>query len=147
MYVRDALLHEPLETSPEELLGDLMPRLVTSRQATAAVLEGRRLVGLVGIHDILRRIVPVYIDLDEKLAEVLHDDYLEERAPRLRGTRVRDLMTTTMDVVAPSDTLIKVAVLFVEKRRKTLPVVDQGVFVGMITRRTLLERIAPALTR
>lgn len=146
MYVRDAMLETPLETTEDEALGTLLPRLIASRQATAAVLDNRRhLVGVIGVHDILRRIVPIYVDLDEKLVELMHANYLEERAVRLRSTRVRDLMTRSIDTVAPGDSLIKAAVLIVEKRRKTLPVVDHGRFVGMITRRTLLERISPAL--
>jgi CBS-domain-containing membrane protein len=146
MYVRDAMLETPLETTEDEALGTLLPRLIASRQATAAVLDARRhLVGVIGVHDILRRIVPIYVDLDEKLVELMHANYLEERAVRLRSTRVRDLMTRAIDTVAPGDSLIKAAVLIVEKRRKTLPVVDHGRFVGMITRRTLLETIAPSL--
>ena len=61
------------------------------------------------------------------------------------GTRVRDFMTTELDTVSPDDTLIKAVVIIVEHRRKTLPVVQDGKFLGMVTRRSILEKVAPSL--
>lgn len=146
MNVRSAMLEHPVTTHPEETFGELLSRLVVSRQATAAVLDDRgKLLGLVGIHDILRKIVPVYVDLDTKLMEVMHENYLEERMSRLKDTRVRDFMTTELDTVSPDDTLIKAVVIIVEHRRKTLPVVQEGKFLGMVTRRSILEKVAPNL--
>ena len=146
MNVRSAMLPEPVTTHPDETFGELLSRLVVSRQATAAVLEkDGKLVGLVGIHDVLRKIVPIYVELDTKLMEVMHENYLEERLKRLRGTRVRDFMTTELDTVSPDDTLIKAVVIIVEHRRKTLPVVQDGKFLGMVTRRSILEKVAPSL--
>ncbi|MBZ0111276.1 MAG: CBS domain-containing protein [Thermoanaerobaculia bacterium] len=146
MLVRDALIEDPLTARPDESLGDFLPRVMASRQATAAVLgdEGQ-LLGLVGVHDLLRKIVPVYLDLDFKLADVVHPGYLEERAPRLRRVLVKDLMTTKVDSVSLGDNLMRVVGLIVEKQRKTLPVLENGKFVGMVTRRTILDKLAPLI--
>lgn len=142
MYVRDAMLTEPVTSRPTEPFLEFLHRVVDSRQATAAVLsDENRLLGLVGIHDVLRKVVPVYVDLDTKLMEVMHEGYFEERLSRLEGLTVADLMCTEIDSISPDDTLIKTAALMVENRRKTLPVLQDGKFVGMITRRSLLERV------
>ncbi|MEM8961864.1 MAG: CBS domain-containing protein, partial [Acidobacteriota bacterium] len=62
-----------------------------------------------------------------------------------RDLAVGDFMATTIDTVSLDDTLIKVAALCVERRRKTVPVVDaENRFVGMITRRALLEHVVAA---
>lgn len=146
MYVRTAMLEQPVTTHPEETFGELLAKLVGSRQATAAVLDGDgRLVGLVGIHDVLRKIVPLYVDLDTKLMEVMHESYFEERIARLAHTHVSDFMTTDLDTVSPDDSLIKAVVIIVENRRKTLPVLEDGKFLGMITRRSILEKVVPDL--
>ncbi len=142
MFVRDAMLEHALTTTPDETLESLMPRLLASRQATSAVLdENGGLIGLVGIHDILGLLIPTYVDMQQKLLAIMHSSYAEEHAPLLKKTRVRDMMVTELDVVAPSDTLIFAIGLIVQNHRKTLPVVEEGKFLGMITRRTLLERI------
>ncbi len=146
MKVREAMLESPITVKPDELFADLLPRMLNSRQATAAVLaEDDTLLGVVGIHDILRKIVPLYIDLDNKLMEVMHEGYVEERLPRLKGTRIEELMVTEVDCVAPNDPLILAVSIIVEKRRKTLPVIEEGKFIGMITRRSILELVGPTL--
>ncbi|MCB1032471.1 MAG: CBS domain-containing protein [Acidobacteria bacterium] len=146
MRVRDVMLAAPITTTPEETLESLLPRQLASRQATAAVLgPGDELVGVVGIHDILRKIIPLYVDLDEKLMEVMHEDYVEERLQRLKNTRVADLMTRRLDTVSPDDYVTKAAAIIVEHCRKTLPVIQDGKFIGMITRRSILEKIGPTL--
>jgi predicted transcriptional regulator len=144
MQVRDALIQDPLTARPDETLGEFLPRVMASRQATAAVLgDDGQLLGLVGVHDLLSKIVPVYLYLDFKLADVVHAGYLEERAPRLRKVLVKDLMTTVIDSVSLEDNLMRVVGLIVENRRKTLPVLENGKFVGMVTRRTILNKLAP----
>ncbi len=146
MYVRNALLEAPLTVHPDEPFESLLHRLLEFRQATAAVLDDEgSLVGIVGIHDILRKIVPLYVDLDQKLMEVMHEGYFEERLGRLQGLSARDFMTSPVDTVSPDDTLIKTVGLIVENRRKTLPVLDDGRFVGMITRRSILETVTSSL--
>lgn len=140
------MLPAAVTTTPETTFEELMSVLLESRQATAAVLDDQqRLVGLVGIHDVLRKVVPLYVNLDRKLMEVMHEGYFEERVARLRNTRVRDFMVQAIDSVSPEDTLIKAVGIIVEKHRKTLPVIDDGRFVGMITRRTILEHVIPPL--
>ncbi|MCH9647556.1 MAG: CBS domain-containing protein [Deltaproteobacteria bacterium] len=146
MNVRTAMLESPVTTTPEETFPELLNRLLGSRQATAAVLDPEgRLVGLVGIHDVLRKIVPHYVDIDFKLMEVMHENYLVERMAGLKDTRVADFMTRKLDTVAPDDTLIKAAGIIVERCRKTLPVIEDGKFLGMVTRRSILETVGPTL--
>lgn len=148
MQVRSAMLDHPLTTTPEETFGSLLERMLPCRQATAAVLDaGGRLVGLVGVHDVLRKIVPLYVDLDSRLMEVMHESYFEERLAHLKDTKVTDFMTpvSAVDSVAPDDTLMKAVVIIVENRRKTLPVLDHGKYVGMITRRSILDKIGQLL--
>ena len=135
-----------MTTTPEETFRSLLPRQLASRQATAAVLDPEgRLVGVVGIHDILRKIVPLHVDLDRRLMDMLHEGYAEERLERLKDTCVADFMTRRLDTVAPDDFITKAVAIIVKRRRKTLPVVRDGKFLGMITRRSILERLGPAL--
>ena len=143
MYVRDALVSNPVTVSPDEPFTELVAKLLSSPQAKAAVLDAeRRVIGVVGVHDVLRKIVPHYLDLDQKLMEVMHEGYVEERLLRLTGLVAGDLMTAKVDCVTLDDTMIKAVSMIVEKRRKSLPVIDdEGRFIGIVTRRSILERV------
>ena len=142
MLVRDAMIPDPMTCRPDDSFPELLRRLLDSKQGAAAVLDDEgRLVGMVGFHHVLRKVVPVYIDLDAKLIEVMHEDYLEERLERLQDQRVRDFMIEEKVTVAPDDSLIKAAALIVEMGRKTLPVVEGERFLGFTTRRTIFEKV------
>ena len=142
MLVRDAMIPNAMTCSPDDSFPELLQRLLDSQQGAAAVLDTEgNLVGMVGFHHVLRKVVPVYIALDKKLMEVMHEGYLEERLERLRDRKVRDFMIDDKDTVGPEDALIKAAVMLVQLGRKTLAVVDGKKFLGMITRRSILEKV------
>jgi CBS-domain-containing membrane protein len=143
MHVETAMVPNPTTTRPEVPFKRLLAGLVRSGKSKAAVLDGAgRLVGLIGVHDILKKIVPHYVGLDAKLMEVMHAGYFGERLLRLEGMTVADLMSTEIDSVAPDDPLIKAVSVMVERRRKALPVIDaDGRFLGLVTRRSILARV------
>lgn len=146
MLVKDAMVKTPLQVKPDAKLREIMDEIIGGDQAGVAVIDaGGKLLGLVGTHDILRMIVPNYVDRDEALAKLMHEGYFEERFKKLAGVTAADVMSTELDVVAPRDTIIRAASLFVEHQRKVLPVVEDDRFVGMITRRSLLESIGREL--
>ena len=143
MLVQDAMIPQAMTCSPDESFPELLRRLLESQQGAAAVLDPEgNLVGMVGFHHVLRKVVPVYIALDGKLMEVMHEGYLEERLERLRDRKVRDFMIDDKDTVRPDDALIKAAVMLVQLGRKTLAVVDGSRFLGMVTRRSILEKVS-----
>jgi CBS domain-containing protein len=143
MLVKDAMVMTPLKVNPDAKLREILEEILGGDQAGVAVVDTRgTLLGLVGTHDVLRMIVPNYVDQVETLAGLIHEGYFEERFNKLAGVTAEDVMSREVDVVKSSDTIIKAAAIFVEHNRKVLPVVDKGQFVGMITRRSLLERIA-----
>jgi len=150
MLVKNAMVKTPLQVKPEAKLREILDAILGGDQAAVAVIDpGGKLLGLVGTHDILRLIVPNYVDQVEALANLLHEGYFEEQFNKLAGVTAADLMATELDVVKPSDTIIKTAALFVERKRKVLPVVEAGKFIGMIgmiPRRSLLERIGGKLS-
>jgi CBS domain-containing protein len=142
MLVRDAMIPDPMTCRPEDPFPELLRRLLESQQGAAAVLdEEGQFLGMVGFHNVLRRVVPHYVDLDTKLIEVMHEGYLEERLERLRDLRVKDFMITDSHTVSPGDALIKAAAMIVELGRKTLAVVEGKKFLGMITRRSIFEKV------
>jgi len=143
MLVKYAMEKEPLRVPSTAPLRTIVEGILETNQAAAMVVDGAgNLLGLVGIHDILRRIIPRYLDLDSNLAQVLHESYFDDVFAKLANVTAADLMRKgdALDSVSPDDAVIKAAAIFVELRRKVLPVVEGSRLVGVVTRRSVLRR-------
>ncbi len=138
MLARDAILPNPLTVGPETTVLEFIESVLNSNQTTAAVLDGDKLVGMVSVKDVFQRIVPAYVDMAGRLADVIHAGYFEEKFEKFKHTRVRELMSTEIDSLRPDDAVIQAVAMFITKDRKTLPVLDGERFIGSLTRRSVL---------
>lgn len=142
MKVREALLADPLTTFPQVKIDSLLTQLLADRDGTAAVLSDEgELLGVVGLTDVLQRIVPSYIGLNRNLAEVVHESYLEENLGLLQGVDVGDLMVAPATSVDLEDSLFEAACKIVEHGRRVLPALDGPRFVSFISRGSVLAAV------
>jgi len=110
-------------------------RLLASRGFTALpVVDADTLLGVVTEADLIDgRILP-----DPR--SLIGDDPPPPPAPRAH--LVADAMTNDPVVVASTTDAVEVARVMLERHLRTLPVVDDGRLVGIVTRRDLLRTIA-----
>ena len=143
MFVKDVLVPNPLIVGPETSVQEFCMKVLDSNQTTAVVVaEDGRMLGMVSVHDVFDRIVPHYVDLKGHLAEVVRDDYFDEKFDEMRHVAVRDLMNEDIHTLAPEDSVLKAIALFSSAHHKTAPIVDAaGKFLGTITRRSVLSRV------
>ena len=147
MLVKYAMLEEPLKVSPTTGLREILEGLLAAGLDTAAVVSADgTLVGVVGAHDVMQKIVPLYVDMDEALAGLIHEGYFEERFATLKDVTAADIATTKVDTIGLDDTLIQAATIFVKHHRRVLPVVQGTKLVGMISRRSLFKRVSEMLS-
>jgi acetoin utilization protein AcuB len=57
----------------------------------------------------------------------------------LRTPRVRDIMTWSVVTIDPDADLVRAALLMFERRIGSLPVIDRGTLVGIVTERDVLD--------
>jgi CBS domain-containing protein len=91
---------------------------------------------------VVRFIVPRYVQDDPSLAGVLNDSAAERAAEKLGGKTVRDVLPEHLvDVPAASadDTIIEVAALMVRLRSPLIAVMKNGELHGVITASRLLS--------
>ncbi len=91
---------------------------------------------------VVRFIVPRYVQDDPALAAVLNDSATERAAQKLGGKTVRDVLPEhLMDVPAANadDTIIEVAALMVRLRSPLIAVLKNGKLHGVITASRLLS--------
>ncbi len=95
---------------------------------------------------VVRFIVPRYIQDDPSLAGVLNESMADRAAEKLSGKKVRDVLPEHLVDVPPvnaDDTIIEVAAAMARLRSPLLGVVKDGHLIGVITASRLL---AAALT-
>ena len=139
MRARDAMIPNPLTVAPSTTLLQFILAVLNSNQTTASVVDVDRLVGMVSVEDVFRRLLPAYVGMSgSSLVDVLHESYFEEAFEKFKNTAIETVMTRDIDSMGPDAPLMHAVALFVQKTRKTLPVIEDGRYVGCVTRRSVL---------
>jgi acetoin utilization protein AcuB len=143
MTVKDAMTRNPITIDPDAPLATAMATM-TERQVRhlPVVDDQERLVGMITDRD-LRNAA-----FSPALAE-----YLSRGAQRrLRGLaetfqdmRVRDAMTWGVVTTSPQAPLAQAAAIMAEGRFGSLPVVEGGKLIGLVTERDVLKALATTL--
>lgn len=90
---------------------------------------------------VVRFIVPRYVQDDPLLAGVLNESTADRCAERLSGKKVRDVLPDHLVEVPPAnadDTIIEVAAVMARLRSPLLAVVKDGSLLGVVTASRLL---------
>jgi CBS domain-containing protein len=120
---------------------------VLARHEVRAVLvvdEHDEFIGVVSDSELLRGLLPPYVDQAGILAHVLEEGAAEVLYRRLEGRSVADLMPDDRDViplVGGDDTLVEVASVMVRGRTSAVGVTDEGRLIGGITIDDLLSHL------
>jgi len=113
--VKDYMSESVTSFKPEDNLVEALRQLVKKNHSGAPVLDNEgRLVGMLSEIDCLK--------------EALMDGYFQSASDR-----VADHMTKEVDFVQASDNILVLADIFIGGRRR-VPVLEDGVLVGIITR-------------
>lgn len=132
MNVREVMTSDPVTIGPGTPLPDAT-RLMKQRgiRHLPVVDDAGRLLGVLTDRDIRHAaFVPA-------LAE-----YLGWEARRLKAPRVRDVMTWSVVTTHPDATLVQAGLTMFQRRIGSLPVVDNGRLVGILTERDILAALA-----
>ena len=122
-------------------IADTVPRLAY------VVDENYKLLGIVSAVDLLKEIVPSYMNAD--LARSLADgaDFLQKQVEKVKNRCAEDIMVTKFSFLHPHHQLLKADAIIAERGFNTLPVIDeQGKILGEITRLDILLHLVDNCT-
>ena len=136
--------------------------LSTEALAAARLLGTARLPGLIVCEDdgtphsvlggsqVLRFMIPQYVQDDPALARVYDDAAAEQLLGRLSAKSVRDLLPRPQDrnelpVVDLDDTTVEIAAVMAQLHSPVVAVLDGGRVVGAVTVSRLFEHLFPDL--
>ena len=115
----------------------------TDSRLVYVVDDAGKLLGVVSSYDILRAMLPFY--LDSNLVKALPDDeaVIRQAFASCKGQSVTEIMTTDFVAVKPDDLFLQAEALIAERGVNVLPVLDdQGKLVGEVSRRAILKYLA-----
>ena len=120
----------------------------------ARILATRRLPGLVVTEEsgapyailpasqVVRFVVPRYIQDDPSLAGVIDEPAADRIAAQLAGKTVRDLLPehpAELPTVNADDTMLELAAIMARMRSPLVAVLDEGAIIGVVTASRLLS--------
>jgi CBS domain-containing protein len=99
---------------------------------------------------VLRMMIPRYVQDDPALARVLDEDFADRIHEALAGKTVRDLLPTEkvpLPVVAPDDTVLEIAAIMAADRSPLVAVLEESSrtapLLGVISASQLVGRVLP----
>jgi CBS domain-containing protein len=125
-------------------------KLMLEREVSAlpVVDTGNRLIGIISEGDLVRR---VETGTERKrswwLSFISGTDQLAHDFVRAHGTKVSDVMTREVVIARPETPLSEVARLLEDNRIKRVPVVEEDLVIGVVSRANLLQALASAKPR
>jgi CBS domain-containing protein len=137
--------------SPRETIRSDAPATEAARvlarhdvRAVLVVDANDSFAGIISDSELLRGLLPGYVDETGTLARVLEESASEALHRRLEPRSVADLMPSDRDampVVDADDTLVEVAATMVRARASLVGVIDRGRLVGGISIDDLLTHL------
>ncbi len=143
LMVRDLMTPDVLAAHPEQTLGEVA-RLMIEKDVRAipVVDEGGGLLGMVTHRELLRYLIPDYLQ-KTKSGEfrAIPKNPTQRTSSDPRTLPVKDVMARAVLCLSEEQTLSDVANLMNNKDVDRFPVVREGVVVGFLTRADLIRRL------
>lgn len=135
LNVRPWMQGSPLTIGPRDSLRRARTLIRTAQVEELLVMDDGKLVGILNEQDMWRHCPTSTLVLAEKQA----DELLEQ-------IRVGGVMTLHPPTITPDTTLREALQLFAQSGRHALPVVEDGILVGLLTEESALHAVAAVLS-
>ncbi len=146
MEIQD-ITKEAVTISEEASFTEALSKMVSDQTNSLLVIDNDgKLVGEVGVTDLLDAIVPEYLDGDSIAANFATEEMFEQSVCDTAEKQVQFFMSRDFTTVNLSDGLMTIAATAIGHQRSRIPVVDaDNRPVGVISRRGLKHILAKFL--
>ncbi len=104
--------------------------------------EDGRVVGIISERDLIRALLPGYVDMLQSTAFLPSLDQLGRKLREIGGKRIAEFMVREVIAARPDDSDLHLADLMIRKGLKQIPVLDdENRLVGVVRRIDLLHRL------
>jgi CBS domain-containing protein/mannitol/fructose-specific phosphotransferase system IIA component (Ntr-type) len=141
LLVRDVMSARIRAVHPETSLAEAAQILVTSQMGAVPVIaESGALVGMLSHRELLRYLVPSYIQR-MTAGETPAAGSRAKAAPDPGTTPVREAMARNVLCVSEDQSVAEVAQLLASKDVERVPVVEDGILRGLLTRADIVQKL------
>ncbi len=142
MKVKELMDTTTISVSPETTYEEAARVLYVNRLSGVPVLnEKNTVVGFVSEKDIVRILYPWYRSFYDSPESYTDMEARESKAGEIRNTKVEVFMKRNILTVIPDDPIMKAGALMLAHDVNRLPVTDNGVLVGVLTRDSIYKAI------
>lgn len=128
--VREIMMGSPVTLKPEDSLDLANDVISLGRIRHIPVVDGGRLVGIVTERDLIGAAATQIFGLKNKSKSAL-----------LKSVKIKEVMKKRVITVAPNTPIKEVAHLMADKKIGCVPVVSDGVVVGLVTTTDILRYV------
>lgn len=152
MLAKDVMEADPPTLAPDATLRQAVASIAQSKRGHGLGVKGMavldeqgRLVGMLSLKDVMRTVIPAYMEHD--LGRFSWDEMLEQRACRVRERKIAEIMSREVITIHADTPLMTCVDLMIKKNLQRLPVVNnENRLIGMVYIRDLYQVIADVLT-
>ena len=148
MQVQD-IMNTQVVTVRRDTSVNEIAKLMSERDISGipVVDEARHVIGIITELDMIMRNtrleMPAFVQvLDLARIPLERPGHYRERLRHMLGTHAADLMTETVVTIGPEAEIEALAELMVKRRFNPVPVVENGVLVGIVSRADLIRMMA-----
>ena len=128
MKVRDIMVTELVALKVDEEMSLASDIMTLGRIRHLPVVEGDTLVGIISQRDLFKA----------SLTSVMENDYQKSR-DHLKTVMIKDVMSKDVFTIAPDTEINEAGRIMLEKKIGCLPVIQDGVLIGMVTETDILK--------
>jgi len=147
MKVREIMATDVVTVRRDTSVNDIA-RLMSERDISGVpvVDDAHHVVGIVTELDMIvrntRLEMPTFIQILDGRIPLETPGHYRKRLQHMLGTHAADIMTAEVGAIGPDDTVEDLAELMVKRRLNPVPVVENGVLVGIVSRADLIHMMA-----
>ncbi|MBN1930862.1 MAG: CBS domain-containing protein [Desulfobacterales bacterium] len=148
LQVKDIMTEKPITVSPETEIIFASKILLEKRINGIPVVDKEgKLLGIICQSDLIAQQkklpIPSLFTFLDGFISLTSKKHLESEIQKIAAITVAQAMTTDPVTVSPETTIEDVATLMVEKNFHTIPVLENGILVGVVGKEDILRTIIP----
>lgn len=143
MKVKDIMVKDVRSLSPDISARDALYRILNQHISGLPVIdENGKLVGMFTEKDVLRYILPSYVEQVGKFIYGQTPKAIINKLQNLDTVKVKDIMRKDVVTIPPDASLGEAAHIILTQKARRIPVVERGQVIGIIAREDILKAFA-----